>query len=107
MFIQVSSNKSIQNSAELTSQVEAVVQSTLDRFEDQLTGVEVHLEDINSHKGGENDKTCTMEARVEGRNPVVTTNQANELMDAVTGCADKLQRALDSEFGRLRDASRR
>lgn len=107
MLIQVNSNNNIQNDNDLSAQVESVVQSNLERFEDYLTRVEVHLGDENSSKGGENDKRCMMEARLEGRPPIAVTNLSGELMDAVNGAASKLQRALDSEIGKLRDSARR
>jgi len=80
-----------------------VVEEALSRFSDQITRVEVHLSDENSHKSGQNDKRCLMEARLEGRRPTAVTHQAATLGQAVDGAADKLQKVIESTLGRLRD----
>jgi ribosome-associated translation inhibitor RaiA len=103
MHIQVNTDNNITGREELVAQVESVVESTLGRFSKQITRVEVHLGDSNSHKGGDNDKRCMMEARLEGHQPTAVTHLAGDLMMAVDGAADKLKAALDHMLGRLRD----
>ena len=73
----------------------------LGRFADKVTRVEIHLSDVNSQKGGENDKRCLMEARVTNRQPVAVTEQAATRDQAVDGAAQKLKRSLDSTLGKL------
>ena len=46
-----------------------------------------------------------MEARPAGRDPVAATNMAPTLDEAVVGAVQKLQRLLDSAFGRLGERS--
>jgi ribosome-associated translation inhibitor RaiA len=66
--------------------------------------VEVHLADENSRaKGGQDDKRCTMEARMAGLQPVAVTEQAPNLMQAVSGAAEKLEKTLDRTLERLDD----
>lgn len=103
MHIQVNSDTNIEAREELATRVEAVIEEALSRFSDQITRVEVHLSDENSHKSGQNDKRCMMEARLEGRQPTAVTHQAATLDQAVDGAADKLKRSLESTLGRLRD----
>jgi hypothetical protein len=49
MQVQLNTDRQITVDDELTHQVEAVVESVLGRFADQITRVEVHLSDENSH----------------------------------------------------------
>ena len=103
MKIQINTDDNIDGSDELTQQTQAVVESALERFAQQITRVEVHLSDENSsHKGG-NDKRCVMEARMEGMQPVVVTDQAETIEEAVNGAAEKLEKLIDHELGRLSD----
>jgi non-homologous end joining protein Ku len=44
---------------------------------------------------------CMIEARVEGRQPIAVTNQADTHDEAVTSAIDKLTTSLDSILGRL------
>ena len=103
MQIQINTDNNIEGREELATQVEAVVQDSLRRFSEQITRVEVHLSDENSHKSGQADKRCVMEARLEGRQPTAVTHQAATLSEAVDGAADKLTASLESTLGRLRD----
>ena len=102
MQIQVHTDDNIEGGEALADQVEAAVKKALDRFSDQITRVEVHLGDENSEKGGQSDKRCTMEARLEGRRPTAVMNHAPSLELAMTGAADKLQKVIESTLGRLR-----
>ena len=103
MHIQVNSDDSIEGREELATRVEAVVEEALSRFSNQITRVEVHLSDENSHKSGQNDKRCMMEARLENRRPTAVTHRAATLDQAINGAAEKLQRSIESTLGRLRD----
>jgi len=103
MKIQINTDNNIEGGVELTQQTQVAVESALERFAHQITRVEVHLSDENSsHKGG-TDKRCVMEARVQGMQPVAVTDQAENLEQAVNGAADKLEKLLDHELGRLSD----
>ena len=103
MLIQTNTDRNIGGSEALSAQVEAAVESALDRLKDQITRVEVHLSDENGGRGGSDDKRCMMEARVEGRPPTAVTHEAATIEEAITGAADKLARSIGSALGRLRD----
>jgi ribosome-associated translation inhibitor RaiA len=103
MLIQINTDNHIEGREQLAAEVEAVVQSTLSRFSEQITRVEVHLGDENSHKNGADDQRCMMEARLEGRPPTAVTHQAETMKQAVDGAARKLKAALDTAIGRLRN----
>ena len=104
MQIQINTDRNIEGREALAARVSGVVESTLSRFSNHITRVEVHLSDENSDKKGGNDHMrCLMEARLEGRQPVAVTHQAATLDQAVDGAADKLIRLIESTLGRLRD----
>lgn len=101
MFIQVNTDHSIQSHEDVTRFVEEVVNSKLRALSGRITRVEVHLGDENAQKGGADDKRCMVEARIEGRPPTAVTHHDETLKKAVTGAAEKLRAALDSELGKL------
>lgn len=102
MQIQVNSDNHIQGSIRLEEWVKTTVQSTLERYEEDLTRIEVHLRDENGDKAGPQDKRCQMEARPKGHQPISVTHKAATLDQAVDGAATKLDHALEHLFGKLR-----
>ncbi|MGY4490541.1 HPF/RaiA family ribosome-associated protein [Pseudomonas sp. TE3610] len=102
MQIQVNSDNHIQSSIRLEEWVRSTVESTLDRYEEDLTRIEVHLADENGDKPGLHDKRCQMEARPKGHQPISVTHKAATLDQAVDGAATKLHHALEHLFGKLR-----
>ena len=82
---------------------EAAVERTLGHLGEHITRVEVHLSDENGKKGGSHDKRCMMEARLEGRQPIAVTHEAQTIDQAIDGAADKLKSSLDHTLGRLSD----
>jgi len=103
MQIQVNTDNNIEGREQLASHVRSVVESTLNRFSDRITRVEVHLSDENGGKSGQADKRCMMEARIEGRQPTAVSHHAATVDQAIDGAADKLVSLIDSTLGRLRD----
>ena len=103
MQIQLNTDSHIEGHEELAAYVRDVATDALDRFADRITRVEVHLSDENSHKGGEDDKRCVMEARLAGRQPTAVTHHAGTVDEAIEGAAGKLKRALESTIDRLQD----
>ncbi len=102
MQVLTNTDNSVQGDARLSEIVETVVTGALERFAAHITRVEVHLSDENQGKGGEDDKRCLMEARVEGRPPIAVSHKAATLEIAINGAADKLARSLESTLSRLR-----
>jgi ribosome-associated translation inhibitor RaiA len=102
MKIQVNTDRNIEGDERLAEFVEGVVADALSRFADQVTRVEVHLADVNADKPGDDDTRCMIEARLAGRRPTAVTHHAGNVREAVSGAADKIERALDRELGKLR-----
>lgn len=107
MQVLVTGDNHIHGSAERSREVEAEVAATLERFAEQITRVEVHLHDANGHKGGDDDKRCTMEARLGGLQPIVVTHDAGTLDEAIDGAVEKLERTLDRTIDKLSDVKGR
>lgn len=103
MQIQINTDDHVDGTEALGRHVRAVVQTTMNRFSDRISRVEVHLGDENGHKGGPMDKRCMMEVRLEGRQPTAVTHHADTIHQAIAGAADKLERAVENVLGRLRD----
>ena len=100
MQIQINTDHHIEGHEALVAWATGEIKTALSRHSEHITRVEVHLGDENGHKSGLNDKRCVMEARVEGRQPLVVTHHAETLYLAVTGAADKLTRLITSTLGR-------
>lgn len=103
MQIQVNTDNNIVGSVPLSSDIEADLINTLGRFGNQITRVEVHLRDLNGPKSVGDDKSCLLEARLAGRQPMVVSHEAASLRQAIDGATDKLELALDKLLGRLSD----
>ncbi|MDI2593860.1 HPF/RaiA family ribosome-associated protein [Pseudomonas sp. N3-W] len=106
MQIQVNSDNHIQSSIRLEEWVRTTIESTLERYEEDLTRVEVHLRDENGDKPGPHDKRCQLEARPKGHQPISVTHKAETLEQAIDGAATKLEHALEHLFGKLRGKPR-
>ena len=100
MQIQINSDHHIVGSPELAGRIQALVRDTLDRYSDRITRVEVHLNDLNSMKGG-NDKRCLMEARLAGLGPVDVNHEADNLQVAIDAALEKLERAIEHKLGKV------
>ena len=103
MQIQVHSDNHIEGSARLVEWVSASVASKLERFDDELTRIVVHLHDDNGAKAGAHDKRCQIEARPKGLQPLSVTHKAESLEQAIDGSIEKLHHALEHQFGKLRN----
>ncbi|MBW8353717.1 MAG: HPF/RaiA family ribosome-associated protein [Pseudomonas sp.] len=102
MQIQVHSDNHIQSSLRLEEWVRSTVESTLERYEEDLTRVVVHLRDENGGKSGPDDMRCQLEARPKGHQPISVTHKADTLEQAIDGATIKLESALEHMFGKLR-----
>lgn len=103
MKIQVNTDANIQGTEALEQQTQATVESVLGHLAEHITRVEIHLSDENSAKGGDDDKRCMMEARLENHQPIAVTDEAATIDQAIDGAAEKLKRSLDHTLGRLHD----
>lgn len=101
MQVQVNTDKNIEGGERLTQYVKTEIDAKLHRFGAQITRVEAHLSDENSHKSHADGKKCVLEARPAGLQPIAVTHQAATLDQAIHGAVEKLERLLDNTFGHL------
>jgi ribosome-associated translation inhibitor RaiA len=103
MQININTDKTIERHQGLDQHVASVVTAAVGRFGEHITRVEVHLSDDNSQKSADGGNRCLLEARVTGYQPIAVSQHSATLHQAISGAAEKLERAVDSALGRLRD----
>ncbi|MGE8498456.1 MAG: HPF/RaiA family ribosome-associated protein [Pseudomonas sp.] len=100
MQVMVNSGKHIDSSIALKTDIRIRVREKLQRYEEHLTRVVVHLSDENALKGGPQDKRCQVEARMKGRDPLSVSFDAGEMHQAIDGAMNKLTSVLDRNLGK-------
>ena len=80
--------------------VSARSQAALDHFGDRIRRVDVHLSDSVGDKAGHDDKCCMIEARRDGREPIVVTHHEATMDQAIRGAVHSLKKSVESAFGR-------
>ncbi len=98
LLVQVNTDNSMEGHEALTDQVETTLRDRFSRYSDKITRVEVHLGDVS---GGANDKRCMIEVRPTGLAPVVASEEAGTIVQAVSAAAAKAVSALETTFGKL------
>jgi Sigma 54 modulation protein / S30EA ribosomal protein len=100
MLIEVRTDGNIQGSEQLSDEVKTVVQTTLDRFSDRIRRVDLYLSDATGNKAGHDDKCCKIEARRDGREPIVVTHHEATMDQAIRGAVHSLKKSVESAFGK-------
>lgn len=103
MQILIRSDNNIHVNATRATELEAIVEHAMRHCSQHVTRVEMHLSDINGAKPGQEDKSCVMEGRLEGHQPMAVTEHANTVGESVTGAAEKLARMTKSALGKATD----
>jgi ribosome-associated translation inhibitor RaiA len=101
MKVIINTDHNITLTEQSTDEMESLVASSLEHFDSRLTRVEVHLSDESAGRSTGDDVSCRLEARPEGRNPEIATDNASTVDAALSGALRKLKSVLDSTFGRL------
>jgi len=101
MHVEVNTSNGIENKESLDRWATDYLTEHLARFNQDITRVEVQLRDTNSGKKGADDKRCTLEARVAGREPLAVTHHAPSQDEAFRGATQKLIHLLDHTLGKL------
>lgn len=103
MTIQLNTDNNLNIHESFGQELEDLLTGELSRFSENITSLEVHLSDENGGKEGQNDKRCMIEARLEGRQPIAVTAEADTHEQSVAEAIDKLKNVLDTILGRLRN----
>lgn len=101
MIIQVNSDKHVDGNVHVVVEVEEKVKRALERFADRITRVEVHLNDENAHKNGQDDQRCLVEARLNGVAPIAATHKAATLAQALDGALERVRNAISNHLGKM------
>jgi hypothetical protein len=100
VHIQISTDNNVHGSDELIQRLEAELQSTLSRFSEHITRLEVHLSDGVATGAASMDRRCVIEARPAGRPAVAVTHHAGSVDEACRGAVRKLVSVLETQSGR-------
>lgn len=103
MLIQFNTDHNISGSEERREPLIGMIEHGLKHYEQHITRVEVHLNDENSHKDGNNDKRCMLEVRLEHKQPIAVTSHANTHEEAVDHAVDKMKASLSTVLGKLKE----
>ncbi len=97
MEIGINAAEGVERSEALDAHVGAKLERVRRRFGERLTRVRIFLKDVNAHKGGI-DKSCTMEARPSGHDPLAVEARDADAYQVVKDAADRLEKALDKHL---------
>jgi hypothetical protein len=100
MQVRVEVDDHIDGREELLIRVKGVVEGSLDRFQDRITRVDVHLSQRERSPKGQGDLCCRMEAYAGPLTPIVVSHEAITLTEAIHAAAAKLHRAVLAVVGR-------
>jgi len=101
MKIQFNTDKTINGDEKHQLHFTNLIENSLKRFQSNISRLEVHLSDKNGKKDGFNNMLCLIEARIEGKQPIAVSCQANTIEEAVSGSIEKLKSSLNTIIGRL------
>lgn len=98
--VQFNTDKSIEAEERHQEYFSSQISEALTRFDNHITRVEVHLKDENGKKVGHEDKTCELEVRLKGKQPIAVTSHADSISKAVTFATDKALAAVTTIVGK-------
>ena len=103
MKIQFNTDKTISGEERQEDYFTTFIENELQRFESNISRIEVHLSDRNGVKEGINDIECLLEARIEGKQPIAVSCQGDTIELAVSGATTKLKNALETIVGKMKN----
>ena len=103
MLIQINTDNTLENNARLQQYFSNELETSLARFSDRITRIDVHFGDENGEKYADDDKRCLIEVRLAGMNPLAATNHADTLEKAFQGAVTKLKTLLTKLHDRQKE----
>ncbi len=100
MIVNINTSNNVSGRDAFVAHFESTMRTRLARFEERLTRVEVHFGDTNSAQKDGDDKSCVIEARPAGMDPVTVSDQRASHDQAASGALDKLAVSLERAFGK-------
>lgn len=102
MIIEINTDKTISGHKEQQEYFTSLISDAMQRHSSHITRIEAHLKDENGSKEGGNDKKCTLEARIEGRQPIAVSNQADTVEKSLNGAIEKLEASVQKIIGKIK-----
>lgn len=99
MEIDINAAEGVERSESLDQHIHSKLNKLEKRFGDRITRVEVFLKDVNGQKGGI-DKSCTMEARPAGMDPIAVEATDTDAYLSVRDATSKLEKAVEHRINR-------
>ena len=103
MKVQLNTDNQVQGNDAMAERVDAMASQYLERFENDLTRVKVHLSDANGGKSGSDDKQCAIEARLRNQQPIGVSHSDESVEKALRGAFTKMRSRLDQIIAQQRD----
>ena len=103
MLVQIHTDKNIEGGSRFTEYFTTEIKNELARFDEIVTRVEVHITDENGNKSTPNDKKCVIEAKVEKKQPIAVTANADSAEKAFFEALEKIQRVLDTTVEKIKE----
>ncbi|WP_027078681.1 HPF/RaiA family ribosome-associated protein [Maribacter antarcticus] len=103
MTIQLNTDKTISGNEKDHHYFTSMIEEGLKNVESHITRIEIHLSNEKGIKEGFNDMRCLLETRIEGRQPIAVSCQADTVEQAVSGAIDKLTASLETILGRMQN----
>ena len=75
MIIQITTDKNLSVHEGFETKLHGLIANELNRFDEHITRLEIHLSDENGNKNGQKYKSCLIEARIEGRQPIAVSER--------------------------------
>ncbi len=103
MIVKINMDKTLSGEERQHDYFRSKVEDELKRFESHITRIEVYLKDENGIKDGFNDMSCLLEARLEGRQPIAVSSQADTIEQALSSAIDKMRASVQTIIGKSKN----
>lgn len=104
MQVQINHDNHLRIAQDTSERLVETVSTSLAQYKNQVTRVELHLQDLNGGKHGDVDKRCLIEARLDHLQPLAVSHEAPSIKQAIDGALKKLDSALGHAIGKRRAA---
>jgi len=101
MQIQINSSNSVAATEKFIAWASGEIRQELERFSTKITRIEVHFSDVHIDKSGTVEISCTLEARLEGMQPVAVHQEAADLPQSLNGALEKIKKVVDRSLDKL------
>ncbi len=99
MHLEMETADGVEHSPALEEHLRGRLERIDRRFGDRITRIEAYFKDERPGKGGV-DKHCRLEARLAGTDPVLAEALQENVYDAATAAAEKLETVIDRHLAR-------